>query len=109
MSYKKGDIVSVEALKVKGTCDGGRLFVKIIKKKDGLYFGPLLQKHARSVPISVIDYFEPLNGISVNKEIYTEIDSYAKRLDALHKQVLWGVIFNTWKETRQCLAVLKDL
>ena len=100
MEYKKGDIVLLEAVKVKDRLLAGKLPVQVFTKKDGLYFKPFLLKKMASIPITAIDSFSPMWISDDDKERHIDIEEYIDKQGLLLYEVLWAVVSNAWEETK---------
>jgi hypothetical protein len=107
MDYKNGDVVNIEAIKVDGHCIGGRLYVKIVKKKDGLYFKPLLLKYYTAIPVSVIDYYSPISVPYGERNNQLELENPITPVGLLYCKVLWAIISKAWKETKPIVNSVK--
>ena len=99
-NLKNGDVVSIQAVKMKNKVLAGNLLVKVIKKRDGLYFKPFLLKKINAIPLSAIDYFDPTWVSDGKKEDAIRIKQHIEDQGLLLYEVLWTVVSNVWEGTR---------
>ena len=100
MDYKTGDVVSLSAVKVKSSDLAGRLHVKIIKNKDGLYFKPFIFKYVSSIPISAIDCFDPIWIMEGGNKNHLLVEDIIQKQGLEYYEVMWTVISNVWESTK---------
>jgi hypothetical protein len=100
MDYNSGDVVYVEAIKVRNNTEAGKLYVKIVKKKDGLYFRPFLLKNVTPIPISVIDYYNPVWLMGSKNKSHLAIGRRIAERGLEYYEVMWAIISNAWNETK---------
>jgi hypothetical protein len=109
MDYKVGDVVLIKAVNAQKSENAGMLFVKVGETEDGLHFGPFLFENVTPIPISVIDYFEPVAFTAPGKDNLYHIEAMIREQGMLFYKIKWSIVSRTWNETKVAIKSAIDI